>query len=123
MPPALDAAIADRLKRDRDGLVVAVAQDDRTGAVLMVGYMDDEALRRTLQTGRATYWSRNRGVYWVKGEVSGHTQQVREVSLDCDGDAVLVRVHQVGPTCHTGAATCFAAGGSLPLTGPSAADG
>jgi phosphoribosyl-AMP cyclohydrolase len=123
MPPALDDAIAGRLKRDADGLVVAVAQDDRTGAVLMVGYMDDEALRRTLDTGRATYWSRSRGTYWVKGETSGHVQHVREVRLDCDGDAVLVRVHQVGPTCHTGAATCFTAGGALPLVVPSAADG
>jgi phosphoribosyl-AMP cyclohydrolase len=123
MPAALDDAIATRLKRDADGLVVAVVQDDRTGAVLMVGYMDDEALRRTLQTGRATYWSRSRGAYWVKGEVSGHTQHVSGVSLDCDGDAVLVRVRQVGPTCHTGAPTCFTAGGSLPLAVSSAADG
>jgi phosphoribosyl-AMP cyclohydrolase len=123
MPPALDHAVATRLKRDADGLVVAVVQDDRTGVVLMVGYMDDEALRRTLQTGRATYWSRSRGEYWVKGEVSGHTQHVREVSLDCDGDAVLVRVHQVGPTCHTGAATCFSVGGSLPLVVSSSVDG
>jgi phosphoribosyl-AMP cyclohydrolase len=123
MPPELDDAIADRLKRDADGLVVAVAQDDRTGAVLMVGYMDDEALRRTLESARATYWSRSRGAYWVKGETSGHVQHVREVRLDCDGDAVLVRVHQVGPTCHTGAATCFTAGGMLPLAVSSAADG
>ena len=69
--------------------------------------MDDEALRRTLATRRGTYWSRSRQSYWVKGETSGHTQAVREVRLDCDGDTLLVRVEQTGPACHTGAATCF----------------
>jgi phosphoribosyl-AMP cyclohydrolase len=73
----------------------------------MVGWMDDEALHRTLTTGRATYWSRSRQVYWVKGETSGHTQHVHEVRLDCDGDALLLVVDQTGPACHTGAPTCF----------------
>jgi phosphoribosyl-AMP cyclohydrolase len=116
-PSALDPAIAARLKRNADGLVAAVIQDYTTGMVLMVGYMDEEALRRTLTTGRATYWSRSRAEYWVKGETSGHVQHVREVRLDCDGDAVLVRVDQVGPACHTGAQSCFDDGGPLPLIG------
>jgi phosphoribosyl-AMP cyclohydrolase len=103
----LDPAIAARLKRTPDGLVCAIAQQRGTGEVLMVAWMDDEALHRTLTTGRATYWSRSREEYWVKGESSGHTQQVHEVRLDCDGDALLVTVDQVGPACHTGTRTCF----------------
>ncbi len=92
---------------DADGLVCAIAQQHGTGEVLMVAWMDDEALHRTLTTGRATYWSRSRQEYWVKGETSGHAQAVREVRLDCDGDAVLVIVDQVGAACHTGDRTCF----------------
>ena len=103
----LDPAIAARLKRDPDGLVVAVAQQYDTGEVLMVAWMDDEALHRTLTTGRATYWSRSRGEYWVKGDTSGHTQAVKSVALDCDGDTLLVRVDQHGAACHTGDRTCF----------------
>ena len=106
-PTDLDPAVAARLKRDRDGLVVAVAQQHDTGEVLMVGWMDDEALHRTLTTGRATYWSRSRQEYWVKGETSGHLQWVREVRVDCDGDALLVLVDQEGPACHTGERSCF----------------
>ena len=111
----LDPAIADKLTRNADGLVCAVVQQRGTGEVLMVAWMDDEALRRTLATGRATYWSRSRQAYWVKGETSGHTQHVHEVRLDCDGDALLLVVDQVGPACHTGAMTCF--GRSLPVSG------
>src|SRR6201989_570951 len=96
---SLDPAIASRLKRDQNGLVAAVVQQHDTGEVLMVGWMDDEALHRTLTTGRATYWSRSRQEYWVKGATSGHTQAVKSVSIDCDGDALLVRVDQVGPAC------------------------
>ena len=107
MTSALDPDIAARLKRDANGLITAVVQHHDTGAVLMVGWMDDEALHRTLTSGRATYWSRSRQVYWVKGETSGHRQWVREVRLDCDGDTVLVKVDQEGPACHTGATTCF----------------
>jgi len=106
-PSALDPAIAGRLKRDEQGLFPAVAQQWDTGEVLMVGWMDDEALHRTLTTGRCTYWSRSRQEYWVKGETSGHQQWVREVALDCDGDTVLVKVDQVGAACHTGDRTCF----------------
>lgn len=103
----LDPRIATRLKRDRDGLVAAVVRQHDTGEVLMLAWMDDEALRRTLSTGRATYWSRSRGEYWVKGATSGHHQFVKSVALDCDGDALLVSVDQVGPACHTGTRTCF----------------
>ncbi len=103
----LDPAIAERLTRNADGLVCAVVQQWGTGEVLMVAWMDDEALHRTLTTGRATYWSRSRQAYWIKGEISGHTQQVHEVRLDCDGDALLVVVDQTGPACHTGSHTCF----------------
>lgn len=103
----LDPTIAARLKRDEHGLFPAVAQQHDTGEVLMVGWMDDEALHRTLTTGRCTYWSRSRQEYWVKGDTSGHQQWVKSVALDCDGDTVLVRVDQVGAACHTGDRTCF----------------
>jgi phosphoribosyl-AMP cyclohydrolase len=99
--------ISRRLKRDAAGLVAAVVQQHDSGEVLMVGWMDDEALHRTLTTGRATYWSRSRQEYWVKGDTSGHVQYVKSVALDCDGDALLVRVEQVGPACHTGQHSCF----------------
>ncbi len=106
-PSDLEPAVASRLKRDAAGLVVAVVQQYDTGEVLMVGWMDDEALHRTLTTGRATFWSRSRQQYWVKGETSGNIQLVRSVALDCDGDSLLVRVDQVGAACHTGDRTCF----------------
>ena len=111
---ALDPAVAGRLKRDALGLVAAVVQQHGTGEVLMVGWMDDEALHRTLTSGRATYWSRSRGEYWRKGDTSGHEQHVREVRLDCDGDALLVVVDQVGAACHTGDRSCFDADVLLP---------
>ncbi|MEW9548591.1 phosphoribosyl-AMP cyclohydrolase [Nonomuraea sp. NPDC050783] len=107
---SLDPEIAARLKRNPDGLVAAVAQQYDTGEVLMLAWMNDEALHRTLTTGRATYWSRSRGELWVKGDTSGHVQHVKSVALDCDGDAVLVKVDQVGAACHTGDHTCFDAG-------------
>jgi len=106
-PPALDPSIASRLKRDDHGLVAAVVQQHDTGDVLMVGWMDDEALRRTLAEGRVTFWSRSRQEYWRKGDTSGHAQFVKGVAIDCDGDALLVRVDQVGAACHTGERTCF----------------
>ncbi|MEU7767160.1 phosphoribosyl-AMP cyclohydrolase [Nocardia sp. NPDC049190] len=104
---SLDPAIAARLKRNDAGLVSAVAQERATGDVLMVAWMDDEALARTLQTRKATYYSRSRRQYWVKGETSGHTQHVHEVRLDCDGDTILLVVDQQGAACHTGTHTCF----------------
>ena len=110
----LDPRVAGRLKRDGDGLVCAVVQQFDSREALMVGWMDDEALHRTLTTGRATYWSRSRGEYWRKGDTSGHVQWVKGVALDCDGDALLVTVDQVGAACHTGERTCFDTGGPLP---------
>ncbi|MEV0086894.1 phosphoribosyl-AMP cyclohydrolase [Saccharopolyspora sp. NPDC050642] len=103
----LDPAIAARLKRNAEGLVAAIAQQRGTGEVLMMAWMDDEALHRTLTTRRGTYYSRSRRQYWVKGETSGHTQQVHEVRLDCDGDTILLVVDQEGAACHTGDHTCF----------------
>lgn len=110
----LDPAIAARLKRGTDGLLPAVAQQYDTGEVLMLGWMDDEALHRTLTTGRGTYWSRSRREYWVKGDTSGHVQHVKSVALDCDADTILVKVDQVGAACHTGDRTCFDADVILP---------
>jgi phosphoribosyl-AMP cyclohydrolase len=107
MSASLDPAIAARLKRDQNGLFAAVAQERATGQVLMVAWMDDDALARTLETREATYFSRSRGEQWIKGKTSGHTQYVHSVRLDCDGDTVLLEVDQVGAACHTGAHTCF----------------
>lgn len=111
----LDPRIAARLKRDARGLVAAVIQQYDTHEVLMVGYMNDEALRRTLTTGRVTFWSRSRQEYWRKGDTSGHGQYVKSLALDCDGDAILVQVDQVGAACHTGKRSCFEEGGPLPV--------
>ena len=109
----LDPEVAALLKRDAAGLVAAVVQQYDTGEVLMVGWMNDEALARTLTSGRVTFWSRSRNELWRKGDTSGHVQWVRSVALDCDGDALLVQVDQVGAACHTGDHTCFDA---RPLT-------
>lgn len=104
---SLDPAIAARLKRTSDGLVPAIVQQHDTGEVLMLGWMDDEALHRSLTTGRGTFWSRSRQEYWVKGETSGNAQHVIAIRLDCDGDTLLMKVAQDGAACHTGARTCF----------------
>ena len=109
----LDSQISARLKRNADGLVCAVVQQHDSREVLMVGWMDDEALRRTLEEGRVTFWSRSRREYWRKGDTSGHVQYVKSVHLDCHGDALLIEVDQVGAACHTGERTCFLAGGDL----------
>lgn len=90
-----------------DGLIPVIAQDAKTHDVLMLAWMDAEAFRRTRETRRATYFSRSRQEYWVKGETSGHTQAVREIRIDCDGDAILLLVDQIGPACHTGTTSCF----------------
>lgn len=97
----------DRLKYNADGLIPAIAQDHATGEVLMMAWMNRESLQRTLDTGDATYWSRSRGEFWVKGLTSGHTQRVRSVSVDCDGDTLLLRVEQVGAACHENYRSCF----------------
>ena len=104
---ALDASVASRLKRDANGLFTAVVQERGTGQVLMVAWMDDDALARTLETREATYYSRSRSEQWVKGATSGHTQHVHSVRLDCDGDTVLLEVDQEGAACHTGDHSCF----------------
>ncbi len=97
----------DQLEFDSRGLIPAVTQEVLTGEVLMLAYVNREALERTLETGRAHYWSRSRQQLWQKGESSGHVQEVHEVRADCDGDAVLYRVRQSGVACHTGAGSCF----------------
>ncbi|HMM71179.1 MAG TPA: phosphoribosyl-AMP cyclohydrolase [Rhodocyclaceae bacterium] len=98
----------DQVRWDRDGLVPAIAQDAHSGRVLMVAWMDRQALERTASSGEAVYWSRSRGRLWHKGEESGHVQKVRELRLDCDGDVVLLKVEQVGQiACHTGRQACF----------------
>jgi phosphoribosyl-AMP cyclohydrolase len=106
MSVAIPPEVAARLKEGID-LIPAIAQDAETGEVLMLAYMNLESLAQTLATGRATYWSRSRSELWVKGATSGHTQEVVSISLDCDGDALLLKVNQVGAACHTGDKTCF----------------
>ena len=103
----LDAGIASRLKRDANGLFTAVAQERGTGKVLMVAWMDDLALARTLETRKATYWSRSRQEFWVKGASSGNFQYVSEMLVDCDADCLLLKVEQIGAACHTGCRSCF----------------
>ncbi len=100
------AAIA-RARFDAAGLLPAIIQQHDSREVLMMGWMDAEALRRTLTEGRVTFWSRSRQEYWRKGDTSGHVQHVRGAALDCDGDTLLVQVDQVGVACHTGARSCF----------------
>ncbi|MDO5661673.1 MAG: phosphoribosyl-AMP cyclohydrolase [Brachybacterium sp.] len=112
---ALDPRIADRLRRTDQGLLPVIVQEHRSRQVLMLAWMDDEALRRTLATGDATYWSRSRREYWRKGATSGNTQRVRAIALDCDGDTLLLQVDQQGPACHRGTPTCFD-GGELETT-------
>ena len=104
--PATDEALA-AVTFNGDGLVPAVVQDNTTGEVLMMAWMDAAALQRTLDTGEATYFSRSRQQQWIKGETSGHRQHVREVRVDCDGDSLLILVDQTGPACHTGQRSCF----------------
>ena len=106
MSAAIPLDIAARLKEGID-LIPAIAQDAQTGEVLMLAYMNRESLALTLATGKATYWSRSRSELWVKGATSGHTQEVVSISLDCDGDALLISVEQIGAACHTGEKTCF----------------
>ncbi|MEL8054771.1 MAG: phosphoribosyl-AMP cyclohydrolase [Pseudomonadota bacterium] len=111
-PPFSDKSQQDettelRPKFNADGLVAAIAQDAETDEVLMLAWMNAEALTATLKTGRATYWSRSRASLWIKGETSGHVQEVTEVRIDCDQDAVLLKVRQKGGACHTGRKSCF----------------
>jgi phosphoribosyl-AMP cyclohydrolase len=91
----------------KDELVAAIAQESSTGQVLMLAWMNQEALEKTIQTNQVTYWSRSRNSLWVKGETSGNTQELISISYDCDGDAILLKVHQQGAACHTGERSCF----------------
>ncbi len=95
------------LRYDANGLIPAIAQDHATGEVLMLAWMNAEAVFRTLETGRVTYWSRSRQSFWIKGETSGHTQRLVEMRLDCDRDCLLLLIEQTGPACHTNRRTCF----------------
>lgn len=95
------------LLKDPTTLIPVIAQDAKNGDVLMLAYMNTQSLALTIQTGRATYWSRSRNELWEKGATSGNTQMVHSISLDCDGDALLLKVEQSGPACHTGDRTCF----------------
>ena len=98
----------DEVRFDSNGLIPAVAQDARDGTVLMLAYMNKKSLEATLKTGRATYWSRSRQKFWIKGEESGNIQKVKSIRLDCDGDALVVKIIQVGgAACHTGHRSCF----------------
>jgi len=99
--------VVERARFDANGLLPAIIQQHDTGRVLMLGYMDAEALRRTLTEGRVTFWSRSRQEYWRKGDTSGNRQYVKGAALDCDGDTLLVQVDQLGPARHTGAHSCF----------------
>ncbi len=96
-----------KIKFNNEGLVPAIAQDHKTGEVLMLAYMNREALERTVKEKKAWYWSRSRNKFWMKGEQSGHIQAVKEVYYDCDIDAILLKVDQTGPACHTGNRSCF----------------
>ncbi|WP_210505669.1 phosphoribosyl-AMP cyclohydrolase [Naasia sp. SYSU D00057] len=106
-----------RARFDGAGLLPAIIQEEGSRDVLMLGWMDAEALRRTLTEGRVTFWSRSRKEYWRKGDTSGNVQYVRGAALDCDDDALLVTVHQVGPACHTGAHACFDVDPLTPVLG------
>jgi phosphoribosyl-AMP cyclohydrolase len=110
-------AILERVRFNGDGLVPAVIQQHDSLEVLMLGWMDGEALRRTLTEGRVTFWSRSRLEYWRKGDTSGHAQYVKQAALDCDGDTLLIQVEQIGAACHTGNHTCFDADQLDPVVG------
>ena len=110
-------AILERSAFNADGLLPAVIQQHDTREVLMLGWMDREALRRTLTEGRVTFWSRSRQEYWRKGDTNGHAQYVHQAALDCDGDTLLVQVEQIGAACHTGDRTCFDADVLDPVPG------
>ncbi|OJX76912.1 MULTISPECIES: phosphoribosyl-AMP cyclohydrolase [unclassified Leifsonia] len=115
-------AVLDRIRFTETGLVPAIIQQWDTREVLMMGWMDAEAFRRTMTEGRVTFWSRSRQEYWRKGDTSGHVQFVKSAALDCDGDTLLVTVDQIGAACHTGTRTCFDADQLDPVVGDGAAD-
>ena len=100
-------SVLDNLKFNGDGLIPAIIQEQSTGRVLMMAWMNKESIQRTLDLGKTVFWSRSRQKYWVKGETSGHVQMVRDVSFDCDGDTLLIQVEQSGAACHEGYKSCF----------------
>lgn len=100
-------SILSELKYNADGLIPAIIQDHENGQVLMMAWMNEESLKRTIESGLCTYWSRSRQKYWVKGETSGHVQHVKRISVDCDMDALLIQVEQVGAACHENYRSCF----------------
>jgi phosphoribosyl-AMP cyclohydrolase len=100
-------SVLDKLKFNGDGLIPAIIQEQSTGRVLMMAWMNRESIQRTLDLGKTVFWSRSRKQYWVKGETSGHVQRVKDVSYDCDGDTLLIQVEQTGAACHEGYQSCF----------------
>ena len=105
----IDAGIINSLKFDDSGLLPVIIQDAENQEVLMLAYMNKESLQKTIETSLATYWSRSRKCFWVKGETSGHYQKVKEIYFDCDKDTLLIKIEQIGVACHTGTRSCFAA--------------
>lgn len=103
----MSAGLLGKITFNEQGLVPAIAQEEGTGKVLMLAWMNADSIRETLETGRVTYWSRSRKALWRKGDTSGHVQHLKEMYLDCDGDTLLLIVQQVGAACHTGEKTCF----------------
>ncbi len=103
----LDQTLLDNIKWDSAGLIVAIVQDATTKQVLMVAYMNAESLSRTMEIGETVFWSRSRSEFWHKGATSGNTQMVKDIFIDCDGDALLIMVDPAGPACHTGEVSCF----------------
>ena len=99
--------ILNELKFDKTDLIPAIIQDDENNEVLMMAFMNRQALQKTIESGRVCFWSRSRQEYWIKGETSGHTQSVKSIAFDCDGDALLIKVEQKGGACHTGYRSCF----------------
>ena len=97
----------DQLKYDANGLIPAIVQEQSTGRVLMMAYMNKQSLQKTIETGNTHFWSRSRQKFWMKGETSGHVQRVKDISFDCDGDTLLIQVEQVGAACHEGYKSCF----------------
>ena len=99
--------LLNQLEYDEKGLIPAIAQDEKTNDILMVAYMNEESLRKTFETGNATFWSRSRQKFWMKGETSGNFLSVQQILIDCDNDTLILKVNPAGPTCHTGERTCF----------------
>lgn len=97
----------EKLKFNSDGLIPAIIQEQSSGRVLMMGWMNRASLEKTVETGRTCFWSRSRQKFWIKGETSGHIQEVKDIAFDCDGDTLLIQVNQTGPACHEGYKSCF----------------